>query len=189
MPTGQCEPCDYRNDDGCGADAECVRLGLSEGECQGCESDEDCDDPKTPLCQTETHTCIPCTDASVEDANARCGALGRLACVTTGEWEGACHVCDPGTNAGCFQERPYCDAEELQCTECREQSDCPEGFECSGFFCIGCTTDADCENSPSGDFCVDVPGAKACRPCDPSDHSGCPTGEYCLGDYDFHCSP
>jgi hypothetical protein len=191
MPSGQCEPCDYRNDEGCGGDAECIRIADGDDfECRGCQDDEGCDDPKTPFCEVETHTCIPCTEPSVEDANARCMRnLDRLVCVTSGELEGACRLCDPATNAGCFPIRPYCDAEELHCVECREQSDCPDGLECSGIFCIGCTTDSDCENSPSGELCVDVPGAKACRPCDPSNNAGCPAGEYCLGDYDFVCSP
>jgi hypothetical protein len=190
MPNGKCAACDYRNDDGCGADAECVSIDeIDEYECRGCKNDEDCDDPKTPFCEAETHTCIACNDPSIEDSNGRCGIVDRFVCVTTGEWEGSCGLCDPGTNAGCFQERPYCDV-DTSCKECLDPGDCPEGFECSSdSFCVGCTSDADCANSPSGAECVDIVVGTVCRPCDPSDNAGCPAGETCSGDYDFHCSP
>jgi hypothetical protein len=187
--SGMCAECDDPNDEGCGADAECIYDDEVGRRCVGCESDEDCDDPLTPLCDTEIHTCLPCNDASISAPDDRCWVKGTagVVCVTSGEWEGACHNCDPVTHAGCRPGRPYCDT-ELQCQECLDPADCPDGFECSPYHdCVGCVTDADCENNPSGGQCVEVTGGKACRQCDPIDHAGCLPPTTCSPDWIYAC--
>lgn len=76
--SGECLPCDPGDDGGCGADEECL-LGSVDYECRGCVEDADCDDPRTPVCDFEAHTCVPCNDATIESPTivATSRATGR----------------------------------------------------------------------------------------------------------------
>jgi hypothetical protein len=188
---GTCVSCDYANGDGCDENELCLPDGGDGYECRGCENDNECWDTNASLCDIETGTCVPCNDPSIDDPDERClqKEVAGPVCVTGGEYEGTCGTCDPFSHAGCSPQQPYCDAIDLLCKECLEPADCPDGFDCTlNEECVGCATDADCENNPSGGQCVDVTGGKACRVCDPSDNAGCTPPEACWDSSPIHCS-
>jgi len=188
--TGQCYPCDPGDDGGCNEDEECQfaleNPNVQDYECRGCVNDADCDDLTTPLCDIEAHTCVPCNDPSIELPHYGCASKGAWVCITAGERAGECGNCDPASDTGCSTVAPRCDADAI-CRECLELEDCAEGFECSpNHECIGCTSDEQCENSPTGTQCVDVTGGKGCRGCDPADNAGCEPQQKCWDG--FFCS-
>jgi hypothetical protein len=174
LEDGTCSPCEPSTDEGCGSQ-ECLYDPEGGYSCQSCEDHSSCDNFEKPLCDAETHTCLPCNDPSIDEPESCEGrSPGAPVCVTSGEFEGYCAACNPETNQGCWPAAPFCADDGLSCEECLEPGDCPDGFECSpNQECIGCASDADCTDNPAGAQCVSVEGGKACRYCDPDDHAGC----------------
>ncbi len=229
-PDSQCAACDTACDaDGsnvctnrtcrCGDLIECSGeqdycLGSAPaGACSECRDNDDCvANSDNPICGADvagndTNTCRGCAD------DDECADHGRgPQCINE---TGACHVCDPGDDAGCLpnSNQPIC-GDDFTCRGCADDDECAEndanGGQCVANRCrecdrpddgcvagserpvciagnvCGCEDDTDCAGNPNGGQCV----GRVCAECDPAVVNNGGAGGGCdLGGDAPYCSP
>jgi len=101
-----------------------------------CQSDQDCQDPLLPHCNTTTGACVQCNGDTDCPKNYHCT---NNTCVKNPgcQSDQDCH--DPNL--------PHCDKDTGDCVRCLQDADCPIGYHCVGNACVikpGCQSDRDC---------------------------------------------
>ena len=164
---------------GCVTDNDCdgKPCHQASGACVACVADTDC---PQGVCDQTTSSCVACLDDSPpQSVDAGCSAVVPL-CIGA-----ACVVCSDdtasGVDTGCAPERPRCLAlgnGETVCGACTSGADChhPDAPHCgggaSGWTCVGCLTDDQCDGSPC------LPQTWRCGACD--DDGDCLPGASCV---------
>ncbi len=169
----------------CTANRDC-RSGvcdLATNTCVGCTSNADCAGA-TPICDTSTRMCRPCSPSNPTDCVAP-----TPACATMGRDAGRCVQCTTASMSACTGSTPTCDPESNRCVACVPGSASAlcamsrDGTACiadaDGTRRCGCAVDSDCGASDSGRICD--PSSHRCRDgCWPGDgHNGCPAALAC----------
>ena len=104
---------------------------------------------------------------------------------------GPSYYCEMDRDCAGFDNRPYCDPESMECSECWQDAHCEDGWVCAFADCVdACISDADCDGvdgmetcNPTTEHCVDC---LSDAHCDPGDHCNNTTCVDCLGDE--HCA-
>jgi len=142
------------------------------GRCVACSSDNDCANPKTPLCVN--NVCVACdttsTIALLTDLRCVLKAGGQPACIRSGTQKGQCGACDPGDSRGCNGNQLCCESggvaacigtSTTQCAACSGACDPLLASTCSNRTCR-CGSSAPCAGSGAQRFCV-ASGCVECR--------------------------
>jgi len=165
------------------------------GDCVECNTNEQCGNTSSPVCDATTHVCIACsTDADCPDPRPFCSrnptnsrANACIQCRSDEDCGGDSPACDLSTNTctarcqastQCSGQTPICNSSTRVCVQCLMDSDCPpESSRCDGltFRCVTCLDDLTC---PTGQVC-DVP-RRNCVQCLDSSQCSSETSPHCL---------
>jgi len=147
------------------------------GKCERpCESNDDCDDPRRPLCDRGSGSsglCVQClTNGDCEWARPE-----RPVCMAY------MRVCGCGSDGDCEPPNAYCDPSFFNCKRCLRDEHCPPDRHCDPLYfqCQECVTDEHC---PEQTYCVH--NLFVCRECLINEH--CPEQYYC-DPSNYECIP
>lgn len=150
-------------------------------DCTEATAGDDCGGD-TPLCDTDTNTCVECT------SNTDCTDEAMPICDG-----GSCRGCTEDTDCEDMTDTPVCDEPSGRCAECTvdsEETTCPPPdnlacdpteLTCTGAergslgFCQPCVSDSECITNASGT-----------NRCVPMQFEGSPHGTYCLLDLESY---
>ena len=164
----QCEHNQYCENNTC---VTCESGVWNGEECVECTADDDCTDPDTPKCNTDTNTCVECvesTDCADEQVcrgnectncqtEEECQAKGTtyhcsnastcIQCPANQVWDNESRECvECLSSADCKNSnKPQCNTETNTCVECVESSNCSAELVCRGNECTNCQTEEECQ--------------------------------------------